>query len=190
MRERVWVTGYRAYELSVFNDNDPKVTVIKYYLKSQLTQLLDEGLEWIITGGQPGVEQWSAEVGLELQADFPQLRVAVMVPFTDFGGRWKEERQAQLAALRARVDFTASVSTTPYTSPRQLVAYGDFMSTHTDLALMVYDPEFPGKAQYDYERISRLAARSDYSVRMTTMDDLQEAANEYGELQNDRSQNE
>ena len=64
------------------------------------------------------------------------------------------------------------------------------MSTHTDLALMVYDPEFPGKAQYDYERISRLAARSDYSVRMTTMDDLQEAANEYGELQNDRSQNE
>ncbi len=27
--KRVWVTGYRAFELNVFKDDDPKVTVIK-----------------------------------------------------------------------------------------------------------------------------------------------------------------
>ncbi|KRM88101.1 hypothetical protein FD19_GL000390 [Lacticaseibacillus thailandensis DSM 22698 = JCM 13996] len=176
--------------MSVFNDNDPKVAVIKYSLKSQLNQLLDEGLEWIITGGQPGVEQWAAEVGLELKPDYPQLRVAIMIPFTDFGNRWQEERQAQLAALRSQVDFSASVSGAPYSQPRQLVNYGQFMSMHTDLALMIYDPEFPGKAQYDYARVQQQAARRDYPLMLTTMDDLQEAANEYGELQNDRSQNE
>ena len=30
--KRLWVTGYRSYELSIFSDKDPKLTVIKYTL--------------------------------------------------------------------------------------------------------------------------------------------------------------
>lgn len=26
--QRLWVTGYRSYELNVFGDRDPKITVI------------------------------------------------------------------------------------------------------------------------------------------------------------------
>ncbi|WP_281510461.1 SLOG family protein, partial [Lactobacillus taiwanensis] len=28
--KRLWVTGYRSYELSIFSDKDPKLAVIKY----------------------------------------------------------------------------------------------------------------------------------------------------------------
>lgn len=28
--QRLWVTGYRSYELSVFGENDEKLKVIKY----------------------------------------------------------------------------------------------------------------------------------------------------------------
>ena len=33
---RLWITGYRSYELGIFNDNDPKVAVIKYCLENNL----------------------------------------------------------------------------------------------------------------------------------------------------------
>lgn len=58
--KRLWVTGYRAYELNVFGSNDPKLKVLKTSLKNTLMQFLDEGLEWLITGGQLGVEQWGS----------------------------------------------------------------------------------------------------------------------------------
>lgn len=47
---RLWITGYRSYELGIFNDNDPKVAVIKYCLENNLNSLLEKGLEWVITG--------------------------------------------------------------------------------------------------------------------------------------------
>lgn len=65
---RLWISGYRSYELNVFGDKDPKIAVIKYALKNYLVNLLEEGqLDWIITGANLGVEQWSAEVGIELR---------------------------------------------------------------------------------------------------------------------------
>ena len=41
--KRLWVTGYRSYELGVFSDKDPKLTVIKYALSNYLKSLLEEG---------------------------------------------------------------------------------------------------------------------------------------------------
>lgn len=55
---RLWISGYRSYELNVFGDKDPKIAVIKYALKNYLVNLLEEGqLDWIITGANLGVEQ-------------------------------------------------------------------------------------------------------------------------------------
>lgn len=39
--KRVWVTGYRSYELNIFKDNDPKVQVIKEVLKNYLRAQLE-----------------------------------------------------------------------------------------------------------------------------------------------------
>ena len=47
--KRLWITGYRAYELNVFGAQDPKLKVLKTSLKNTLTQFLDEGLNWLIT---------------------------------------------------------------------------------------------------------------------------------------------
>ncbi|HAJ54542.1 MAG TPA: hypothetical protein DCL56_07720, partial [Lactobacillus sp.] len=42
--KRLWITGYRAYELNVFGNQDPKLKVLKISLKNTLLQYLDEGL--------------------------------------------------------------------------------------------------------------------------------------------------
>lgn len=185
MMRRLWVTGYRSYELNVFKDDDPKVKVIKDVLSRELRSRLEESDDefWLITGPQLGVEQWSAEVALDLKAIFPQLKVSIMMPFTEFGQQWNENNQAKLENLQSKVDFSASVSDHPYQSPQQLRAFQHFMLTHTDEALLIYDPDHEGKEKYDYQAIQRYAESNEYSYRLIDFDELQEAAIEWQERQ-------
>lgn len=185
MMRRLWVTGYRSYELNVFKDDDPKVKVIKDVLSRELRSRLEESDDefWLITGPQLGVEQWSAEVALDLKAIFPQLKVSIMMPFTEFGQQWNENNQAKLENLQSKVDFSASVSDHPYQSPQQLRVFQHFMLTHTDEALLIYDPDHEGKEKYDYQAIQRYAESNEYSYRLIDFDELQEAAIEWQERQ-------
>lgn len=182
--KRLWTTGYRAYELGVFDEKNPKVAVIKDVLQKQLRYQLDSTSEdfWLITGPQMGVERWSIESALTIKVDYPQLKIALMEPYADFAARWNENNQARLAAIKAQVDFAGRVSEKKYESPEQLRAYQNFMLHYTDGALLIYDPEREGKTVWDWRAINRYREQnSDYSMRMIDFDELQEAAEEYSE---------
>ncbi|MBW1605592.1 DUF1273 domain-containing protein [Lactobacillus sp. Sy-1] len=187
--KRLWITGYRSYELGVFDDNDPKLTVIKVVLRDLITSAIESGYNWIITGGQMGIEQWTIEVASELKAQYPsEFQIALMTPFTEFGNQWNERNQLKLKAVQAKADFAATVSNQPYRTPQQLRNYQEFMLKHTDGAAMIYDVEKQGKGQYDYQAIHNYMQDHDYQLRMIDFDDLQEAANEYQENQNNSFQ--
>ena len=182
--KRLWTTGYRAYELGVFDEKDPKVAVIKDVLQKQLRYQLESTSEdfWLITGPQMGVERWSIESALTIKVDYPQLKIALMEPYADFAARWNENNQARLAAIKAQVDFAGRVSEKKYESPEQLRAYQNFMLHYTDGALLIYDPEREGKTVWDWRAINRYREQNaDYSMRMIDFDELQEAAEEYSE---------
>ena len=182
--KRLWTTGYRAYELGVFDEKNPKVAVIKDVLQKQLRYQLDSTSEdfWLITGPQMGVERWSIESALTIKVDYPQLKIALMEPYADFAARWNENNQARLAAIKAQVDFAGRVSGKKYESPEQLRAYQNFMLHYTDGALLIYDPEREGKTVWDWRAINRYREQNaDYSMRMIDFDELQEAAEEYSE---------
>ncbi|MFD1485211.1 DUF1273 domain-containing protein [Lacticaseibacillus baoqingensis] len=189
MRERLWLSGYRAWELNVYGDHDPKLKVLKYSLKIQLQQALDEGMQWLITGGELGIEQWGIEVALGLKADYPELQIAMMLPYAEFGHQWQAENQERLAKRRSQVDFARETSTQPYTQPAQLSGYNRFMAQHTDGALFYYDQDFPGKPQYAYKAAQAEANRRDYAVRTVTMPDLEDVGRELAEAENSDFQN-
>lgn len=89
--QRLWVTGYRSYELNAFGDTDPKIQVIKYALKNYFINLLEnQQLDWIITGANLGVEQWASEAALELRENYP-VSIAIMIPYEEFANRWNEK---------------------------------------------------------------------------------------------------
>lgn len=182
--QRLWLTGYRSYELGVFGDKDEKLKVIKYSLKKQLTQYLDDGLQWLITGGQMGIEQWSLAVAQSLKADYPNFKTALMMPFNDFGQQWNEANQAQLNQIKSQVDFCEAVVHAPYSGPQQLRQYQQFMLTHTDGALLYYDLEATGKPDYDYQAILKYQAQQDYPLNQVDFFELQDIATELAELEN------
>ena len=179
--KRLWVTGYRSYELGVFSDKDPKLTIIKYALSNYLKSLLEEGkIDWVISGANLGTEQWGLETAISLQNDY-SVHTALMTPYLEFSKRWNDSNQMKYQNLTEQVDFTASTSDYPYMRPVQLKNYQNFMLEHTDRALLLYDPEHPGKPKYDYEAIKKYQEKSDYQLDIIDFYDLQEAAEEYEE---------
>lgn len=177
---RLWITGYRNYELGIFNDSDPKVTIIMLALKNAIEQSILDGTDWIISGGQLGTEQWALKAAVELKQLYPnEFQTAMMFPFQEFGNQWGETNKLALNQVQATVDFSATVSDKAYHSPEQLRNYQEFMLTHTDQAILLYDLESPGKTKYDYDRIVKFAGSHNYPYRLITFDDLQETAEEY-----------
>lgn len=189
---RVWVTGYRAYELSVFQDNDPKVKVIKNVLKKALIERLNNHSDefWVISGPQMGVERWGIEVAHDLKTTYPQLKTSIMDPYTQVAARWKAENQEKLMATLQWVDFHASVSNQPYQSPQQLQNYQRFMLEHTDELLTVFDvdreseSEQISKPSWDYRAALKYQENHDYQLTTIDFDELQEVATELNEEQN------
>ncbi|MCP0887703.1 DUF1273 domain-containing protein [Ligilactobacillus sp. WILCCON 0076] len=173
---RLWVSGYRSYELGIFNSKDERILVIKAAIKQELIQKFDQGLEWIITGPQLGVEQWTIETALEIKNEYPELKIALIEPYTEFSKNWAEDKQHKLTALQTQVDFFASVSKKKYNNPQQLHNCTKFMIAHTDEAMFVYDPEFEGKIKYNYQAVKEEQEKRDYALELIDMYELQEKA--------------
>ena len=50
------IAGYTAFDISLFDEKDIKLTVIKLAIRKKLENLASEGLEWLIFGGNLGFE--------------------------------------------------------------------------------------------------------------------------------------
>jgi uncharacterized phage-like protein YoqJ len=148
MLQTLLVSGYKAHELGIFSDKHEGVYYIKKAIAQKLVSLLDEGLEWVIISGQPGVEMWAAEVVFELQTEFSDLKLAVLTPFLEQEARWKENVQEKYHEILAGADFVDSVSRKPYESPGQLRVKNQFLVQKSDAVLLLYDEEKDGSPKY------------------------------------------
>lgn len=176
---RVWITGFRSFELGIMGSHDPKKQVIDFALKKVLEDSLSDSDDWLITGGQLGIEQWAIEAALQLEDQDEKIKVALMTPFTTFGEQWNEANQAKLAELKGLVDFTAAVNQGGYRDASQLKKYQRFMLEHTDEAIIFFDESATeSKVRFDYQAAKQFAQDHDYSVRLIDFDRLQDWANE------------
>ena len=166
------VTGYKSFELGIFKDKDPKVTIIKKAIKRDFKRFLDDGVDLMIFTGNLGFEFWALEVAKELQKDYP-LRLATLFPFETHGQTWNEANQTKLAAFK-QVDFV-KYSFPAYQSPAQFKQFNQFLIDNTDQAYLFYEPENETNLKYFYGMM--IEAR-DYPVFRLTFDDLNEVMSE------------
>lgn len=187
---KLWVTGYRSYELGIFKEDDEKTEIIKSVLKDLLIQKIESGVDWIITGIQLGVEQWVIETANELKKEYKNdFKIAVFIPFLEFDKNWNQDNKNRVQKLISYADFSTEVSKKIYTSPVQLKNYQKFMIKHSNEALLLYDPEFEGKTNFDLLKIKQFEQVNDYSHELIDMDLLQEAANQFLEKKRNTQEN-
>ncbi|MGM0239600.1 DUF1273 domain-containing protein [Enterococcus sp. AZ103] len=171
--KKIYITGYQSYELGIFTEKDPKVAVIKNVLKNQIIQLIENGLEWIMISGALGCELWAGQIINDLKQQYPEIKLAVIFPFKDFGSNWNEANQLLLQTVVSQADFVDSVSHKPYENPSQFKNHINFLLQHTDASLIVYDQEYPGKTRYFLRDVENFQKNKTYQIFPITMDDLE-----------------
>lgn len=170
--KNLYISGYRSYELQIFSDDDIKLKYLKAFLETELKRLLEEGWEWFIITGELGIEQWVGEIILKLKKDYEQAKLAILFPYTDFGGRWNETNQSKLLRLKERADYVNYTSQQPYFSPKQLQANQRFVLQNTDGLLLFYDELFPGKPKYLKEAVENAVFTKNFNLMSVSMDEL------------------
>lgn len=175
----ILVTGYRAHELGIYDSKHAAVPYIKKAIKRRLIPLLDEGLEWVITPGQYGVDLWACEAVLELQEDYPGLKLGIITAHAVPEERWKEEKQQEYRRILARADYCAPVSKAPYEGSWQFRARDDLLLRKSDGILLFYDEEAAeGSPKYMKERALKRQAEEGYAVYLIYAEEIQSIADE------------
>ncbi|RUS45179.1 DUF1273 domain-containing protein [Cohnella sp. AR92] len=173
------VTGYRAHELGIFSQKHKGIPYIKQAIAAKLIPLAEEGLEWVLTPGQYGVDLWACEVVIELKKQFPELRLSIMTAFANPEEKWKDDRKEYYFELLKQVDFHAPVSKQPYNGVWQFKARDELLLRKSDGILLVYD-EDSGEAspRYFKEAALRRNAKDGYRYLSIGAEEIQSVAEE------------
>jgi len=179
------ITGYRAHELGIFDQKHRGIAFIRRAIEAKLVPLLEDGLEWVITPGQYGVDLWACETALGLKERYPGLKVSILTAFAGQEEKWKEDKQDYYRGIVRRVDHYGAVSNQPYSGPWQFQARDDLLLRKTDGILLVYDEEGgEGSPKYMKAKALRKNAEDGYLYIGIGAEDIQSYAYEeqYGEF--------
>lgn len=174
----VAVTGYKPHELGIFKPDAKEITFIKKALERRLLSLLDNGLEWVIISGQPGVELWAGELVIQLKEEWEDLKLAVLPPFLEQEKIWPEPAQLAYAELIKQADFVKPISNTTYTNPSQLRNKNDFIINHTEGMLILYDEDMTGTPKFYLGPAETRQEHEGYEIIRVTPQDIQDVVEE------------
>lgn len=174
----LYITGYKAFEFGIFKQDHEAVTYIKKAIRNRLLQIVEDGLEWVIISGQLGTELWAAEVVFELQEEYTQLKLGILLPFLHQEESWNETNREYYQTILARADFVDVIMKKPYEGPQQLRIKNQYMVRKSDAMLIIYDSEKEGSPKYSYIEAHKRNELSNYPIWQISFDDLQQAAEE------------
>ncbi|WP_110933973.1 DUF1273 domain-containing protein [Paenibacillus bouchesdurhonensis] len=182
--KNLFVTGYRAHELGIFNNKHQGIPYIQQAIRNKLIPLLEDGLEWIITPGQYGVDLWACETAISLKAQYPQLKCSIITAFSNPEEKWSDEKKIYYEELLRNIDYHAAVSKEPYQGKWQFVARDDLLLRKTDGILLVYDEEMgEGSPKFIKQRALRKQSEDGYSVLTISAEEIQSIADDDAETQ-------
>lgn len=182
--KRLFISGYRSYELGVFSKTDKKLFYIKEFLKQRIRQYADQGLEWVIITGQLGIELWAGLALMELEDELDHLKLGVLIPFKGFGDNWNQENQTLYQKVLDYADYVNFTSNDEYKYGGQLKGNSQFVINNTDGLLIIFDPEKGGKPKFLYDQALAYKEHSGYVVDKADFEELQEFVIDYQEIHN------
>jgi len=173
------VTGYRAHELGIFDQKHKGIGYIQKAIEARLIPLIEDGLEWVITPGQYGVDLWACEVVIALKQTYPQLKLSIITAFLNQEEKWSDTKKEYYEQLLKEVDYYAAVSKQPYEGIWQFKARDELLFRKTDGILLFYD-EDSGEASPKFfkERALWKQQRDGYQYVALTSEAIQSVVEE------------
>ncbi|KMK76697.1 DUF1273 domain-containing protein [Alkalihalobacillus pseudalcaliphilus] len=166
------VTGYKSFELGIFDRKHIGITYIRQAFKQRLIPLIEDGLEWVIISGQLGVELWVAEEVIALKEIYPQLKLSVLTPFLEQEKTWNEKNQEYYREIIGKADFVKSITNRPYENPLQLKQKNQFIIEKVDGLLVLFDEEKEGSPQFYLHVAQQEQTKRNFYLEIITPYDL------------------
>jgi uncharacterized phage-like protein YoqJ len=173
------VTGYRAHELSIFNQKNKGIVYIKKAISRRLIPIIEEGLEWVISPGQYGVDLWACEVVIDLKNQYPHLKLSIVTAYSNPEEKWKEDKKEYYQQILKGVDYYGTVSKMGYSGIWQFNARDELLFRKTDGILLFYDEEASeGSPRFFKEKALKKHAEDGYRYIGISSEDVQSIADE------------
>lgn len=173
------VTGYRAHELQIFDEKHKGIGYIKKAIAGRLVPLIEEGLEWVLTPGQYGVDLWACDVVISLKKRYPHLKLSIITAYKNPEEKWKDEKKNFYHDILRGVDYYGAVSNQEYSGVWQLTARDDLLLRKTDGILLLYDEDAAeGSPRFYKEKALKKQLKDGYRYMSISSEDIQSIANE------------
>lgn len=138
------VSGHRPEKLPWGDDaTDSRCVALKQLMKETLRTLCDQGYDTFLCGMARGVDQYFAEIILELKEEYP-LSLEAIIPCKSQPDGWREDVRREYLKMLARCDKVTYVQ--EKYSEGCMLRRNRFMVEHTDLLLTVFDGSRGGTA--------------------------------------------
>lgn len=164
----ILITGYKSFELGIFQNKDNRVEIIEEAIRKDLISYLENGVNWFVFMGNLGFEYWALKVAKNLQKEY-DFQIASIFLFEDQGKNWNDANQLNLGEFKT-VDFV-KYSYPTYESVSQFKNYNQFLVDNTDEAYLFYDSENETNLKY---LLQLMEDKKDYRVNFLTFERLNE----------------
>lgn len=109
----VCFTGHRPQSLGGFSDQSMMALKIKEKLKEEILKLINLGFNRFISGGALGVDQWAAEIVIELKIVY-DIKLIIAKPFPSQDSIWPLSSREHFKNICNQADEVINVSPDPY----------------------------------------------------------------------------
>ena len=138
-------TGYRPQKMPFgYDESDPRCVEFKEKLRETIEALIGEGYAHFLSGGAQGMDQFAAEIVVELKEKYPWIKLEMVSPFDGQAAKWPVSSRLRLAYLYDAADIVTPVSH-EYTKGC-MFQRNRYLVDHADLLLAAYDGQPGGTA--------------------------------------------
>jgi uncharacterized phage-like protein YoqJ len=133
-----------------YNEKHEDCYKIKELLRECILFAIDAGYTHFVSGMAQGIDQWAAEIIIELREEFPNIKLESAVPCQGHSSSWPTDAQRRYNKILDQCDIITRVSRDKY-NPYLMIKRDEYMVDKADLLIATYGGVGKGtKHTYDY----------------------------------------
>jgi uncharacterized phage-like protein YoqJ len=169
----VVVTGHKKHEIGLWNEKHSAFPYLKTAYKQKMVQVIEEGAEWFLSSGAQGLELYAAEWVLQLKEDYPQVKLAMLLPYYGQEQNWKEEAKEQYQQVLSHADYINYISKREYSHPWQLSQKNRYLIEQSDGLITFFNGVERTHPWYYIMEAKKIQEQSDYKLMIMDPEELQ-----------------
>lgn len=160
-------TGHRPQRFSFgYDEDDPKCDSLKVKMIMKTCELIEKGVRTFYTGMAQGVDQWAAEIVLDMKQHYHDVRLIAVLPCETQAAKWTPEQRDRYYNIIDRSDEAIPLQDR-YTSDC-MHKRNRWLVEHAEYLLAVYDDSGKGGTAYTV-RYAREKQRQIISIHPDTL---------------------